>query len=106
MTDPDRPTCDPDAAKVQRTIIYRLRLYISGATPRSLQAVRNIKMIGELNLAGLYELEVIDVYRKIRLARDEDIIALPTLIKHFPPPERRIIGSLSDIPLVLRGLGL
>jgi circadian clock protein KaiB len=106
MTDPLRPTSDHDAAKVQPTVMYRFRLYISGATPRSVQAIRNIKIIGERTLGGRYELEVIDVYQQINLAREEDIIALPTLIKHFPLPVRRVIGNLSHTPVVLQGLGL
>ena len=103
MTDPVRPNDDPD---VIPTVIYQLRLYISGATPRSVRAVRNIKRIGEQALAGHYELEVIDVYQQTHLALNQDIIALPTLIKNFPPPVRRIIGDLSDTQLVLQGLGL
>ncbi len=60
---------------------YRLRLYVSGATPRSRQAIQNIKAIGEKRLHGRYDLEVIDAYQQIELARDQQIVVLPTLIK-------------------------
>ena len=65
---------------------YRLRLYVSGATPRSTRAIANIKAIGERRLHGRYELEVIDAYQQAELARDQQIIVLPTLIKSLPGP--------------------
>jgi len=85
---------------------YRLRLYVSGATPRSTQAIANIKALGEKRLAGRYELEVIDAYQQAELARDEQIVVLPTLIKSLPGPLRRMVGDLSDEEQVLLGLGL
>jgi circadian clock protein KaiB len=86
--------------------IYRLQLYISGATPRSAQAVANVNAITEKRLSGRYELEVIDVGQQAALAREQQIVVLPTLIKHLPPPIRRIVGDLSDTEKVLLGLGL
>jgi circadian clock protein KaiB len=106
MTDPVWPIHDSDAATPWPLSWYRFRLFISGATPRSLQAVRNIKMIGERYLGNQYELEVIDAYQQVDLAQEQDIVALPTLIKHFPLPVRRIIGDLSDTQHVLQGLAL
>jgi circadian clock protein KaiB len=85
---------------------YRLRLYISGATPRSTQAIANIKALGEKRLAGRYDLEVIDAYQQAALTRDEQIVVLPTLIKSLPGPLRRMVGDLSDEEQVLLGLGL
>jgi circadian clock protein KaiB len=85
---------------------YRLRLYVSGATPRSAQAIANIKALGEKRLAGRYDLEVIDAYQQAELARDEQIIVLPTLIKSLPGPLRRLVGDLSDEEQVLLGLGI
>lgn len=85
---------------------YRLRLYVSGATPRSAQAISNIKAIGDKRLAGRYELEVIDAYQQAELVRKEQIVVLPTLIKSLPGPLRRIIGDLSDEEQVLVGLGI
>jgi circadian clock protein KaiB len=83
-----------------------LRLYVSGSTSKSALAVENIKRICEQYLKNRYDLEVIDIYQQPKLARDEQIIAVPTLIKRSPPPLRRLIGDLSDLKKVLFGLGL
>ena len=85
---------------------YILRLYITGATTRSVDAIKNIQKICEEYLEGRYELEVIDLYQKPCLAKDEQIIAAPTLIKKLPLPFRRIIGDLSNKEKVLLGLDL
>jgi circadian clock protein KaiB len=85
---------------------YILRLYITGTTSRSVLALTNLKKICEEYLEGQYELEVIDLYRMPDLAKDEQIIAAPTLIKKLPPPFRRIIGDMSDVQKVLMGLDL
>jgi circadian clock protein KaiB len=85
---------------------YVLRLYISGLTPRSQKAIQNIKKICEEHLNGRYDLEVIDVYQKPVLAKGEQIIAAPTLIKQLPLPLRRFIGDLSDSERILLGLDL
>ncbi|HEX5394127.1 MAG TPA: circadian clock KaiB family protein [Rhodocyclaceae bacterium] len=85
---------------------YVLRLFVSGATPRSSNAIANIKAICERELAGRYELEVIDVYQQPELARSEALVAVPTLIKTLPPPIRRLIGDLSQAEKVLVGLDL
>jgi len=85
---------------------YILSLYISGATNRSKTAIENIKKICEENLKGRYELEIIDVYQQPEKLRNEQIIAVPTLIKRLPAPIRKFIGDLSDIDSVLVGLGL
>jgi len=83
-----------------------LRLYITGATPRSTQAVLNIRKICEEYLRGRYDLEVIDMYQQPILAEGEQIIAAPTLIKKLPLPLRRFIGDLSNIDRILVGLDL
>jgi circadian clock protein KaiB len=85
---------------------YFLVLYVAGQSPRSVNAIANIKRICEENLKGCYELEVIDLYQQPQLARGEQIIALPTLIKKVPTPLRRIIGDLSDTERVLVGLDI
>ena len=85
---------------------FVLRLYITGASPNSVRAVTNLKEICEKYLRGKYSLEVIDVYQQGALAQEEQIIALPLLIKKFPLPERRFIGDLSDTDKVLKGFGL
>ncbi len=85
---------------------YILRLYITGTTSRSVLALTNLKKICEEHLEGRYELEVIDLYQMPSLAKDEQIIAAPTLIKNLPLPFRRIIGDMSNQEKVLLGLDL
>jgi circadian clock protein KaiB len=85
---------------------YVLRLYVAGLTPRSQMAIKNIKKICEEHLSGRYDLEVIDVYQNPVLAKGEQIIAAPTLIKKLPLPLRKFIGDLSDSEKILLGLDL
>jgi circadian clock protein KaiB len=85
---------------------YLLRLYVAGMTPRSRQAVTNIKRICEEHLKGRYDLQVIDLYQQPKLAEREQIVAAPTLIKQLPLPLRKFIGDLSDTEKVLVGLDL
>jgi circadian clock protein KaiB len=85
---------------------YVLRLYIAGVSLRSSHAVGNIKKICEEHLKGRYELEVIDIYQHPDLAKSEQVIAVPTLIKKLPPPLRKFIGDLADTETVLVGLEL
>lgn len=85
---------------------YLLRLYVTGMTPRSTEAISTIKAICEQHLAGRYDLEVIDIYQHPDLARGEQIVAAPTLVRKLPPPLRRMIGDLSEGERVLSGLDL
>ena len=85
---------------------YVLRLYVTGMTPRSTRAVENVRAICEQHLQGRYDLEVIDIYQQPTLAKGEQIIAAPTLIKKLPLPLRRVIGDLSSTEKVLLGLDL
>jgi circadian clock protein KaiB len=85
---------------------YLLRLYITGTTPRSMAAVSNIRKICEEHLQGRYDLDIIDIYQQKTLAKGEQIIAAPTLIKKLPLPLRRIVGDMSDKERVLLGLDL
>lgn len=94
------------AAADAATDRYVLRLYVAGMTPRSTRAVETVRTICEEHLQGRYDLEVIDVYQQPTLARGEQIIAAPTLIKKLPLPLRRIIGDMSDKQRVLLGLDL
>ena len=95
-----------DAAILATSVEYVLRLFVTGATPNSVRAITNIKKICEEHLAGNYSLEVIDVYQQVLVAEQEQLIALPLLIKKSPFPERRLIGDMSDKNKVLKGLGL
>ena len=85
---------------------YVLKLYITGMTPRSQIALRNIKKIMRDNFGDNYELEVIDIYQQPTLAKDDQIIAVPTLIKKLPAPLRRLIGDLSQEDRIILGLDL
>jgi circadian clock protein KaiB len=85
---------------------YILRLYISGASPKSTKAINNIKRICEQYLPGQYELEVVDIYQQPRLAVEAEVVAAPTLIKRLPLPLRRLIGDLSNTRQILQRLGL
>jgi circadian clock protein KaiB len=85
---------------------YVLRLYVTGMTPRSTRAIENVRTICEEHLAGRYDLEVIDIYQQPTLAKGEQIIAAPTLIKKLPLPLRRVIGDMSSTERVLLGLDL
>ncbi len=83
---------------------YLLKLYVAGSSPRTSLAITNLRRICEEDLAGQYDMEVIDVLEFPQLAEDERILATPTLIKTLPPPLRRVIGDLSDKEKVLLGL--
>jgi circadian clock protein KaiB len=83
---------------------YLMRLYVTGTTPRSVRAIKNLKRICEEHLRGRYTLEVIDIYQQPVLAKGEQIIAVPTLIKRLPTPLRRFVGDMSDVDKVLLGL--
>jgi circadian clock protein KaiB len=85
---------------------YILRLFVAGASSNSARAISNIKEICEVYLAGRYSLEIIDVHQQRQLASQEQLLALPLLIKDAPLPKRRLIGDMSDTKRVLIGLGL
>ena len=85
---------------------FILRLYVAGQTAKALSAFVNLKTICEEQLKGRYEIEVVDLLENPRLAREDQIVALPTLVRRLPPPLRKIIGDLSDTERVLIGLNL
>ncbi len=85
---------------------YNLRLYVAGQTPRSLEAIANLKKICEEHLAGMYTIEVVDLLVRPQLAAGDQILAVPTLVRRLPPPIKRIIGNLSDTERVLVGLDI
>ncbi len=85
---------------------YVLRLFISGMTPRSLQAIENLRSICDNQLKGCYSLEIIDISQQPESVRKEDIVATPTLIKELPKPIRRIIGDLSNTERILVALNI
>ena len=83
---------------------YILRLYVTGSSARSLKAVHNLKKLCEEHLADDYDLEVIDIYEHPEAAREEQIIAAPTLVKKLPMPLRKFVGDLSNTQKILVGL--
>ena len=88
------------------TAVWELRLYVAGQTPKSIAAFSNLKRLCEEHLAGRYRIEVIDLLVNPKLARDDQILAIPTLVRKLPDPIRRIIGDLSDTERTLIGLQL
>jgi circadian clock protein KaiB len=86
--------------------IWQLTLYVAGQSPKSLRAFANLKELCEVHLAGRYEIEVVDLIEHPELARSDDILAIPTLVRRLPAPLRKIIGDLSDTERVLVGLRL
>ena len=99
MTASGRP-----ARRRKDAITYRLRLYVAGQSPRSLAALANLKSICENHLAGAYHLEVVHLLHDPQLARGDQIVAIPTLVRKLPPPMKKIIGDLSNTERVLVGL--
>ena len=85
---------------------WNLRLYIAGQTPKSMRALDNLRRICEEHLAGQYTIEVVDLLVNPRLAKEDQIIAIPTLVRKLPDPIRKIIGDLSDSERTLVGLQL
>ena len=83
---------------------WRLRLYVAGQTPKSIAALANLKRLCEGHLAGRYRIEVVDLLSQPHLARRDDIVVVPTLVRQLPPPLRKIIGDLSNVERVLVGL--
>jgi len=83
-----------------------LRLYVAGQTPKSMTAFANLKNICEEHLAGRYQIEVVDLLKNPTLARGDQILAIPTLVRKLPEPVRKIIGDLSNTERVLIGLDL
>jgi circadian clock protein KaiB len=94
------------ASRVQEPDLWELRLYVTGQTPNCIRAFANLKDLCERHLAGKYRIEVVDLLRKPQLARGDQIVAIPTLVRKLPVPVRKIIGNLSDTERVLVGLDL
>ncbi len=86
--------------------LYVLKLYITGSSPCSVKALRNILKICKENFPNKYSLEVIDLYKNPHLAKNDDIIASPTLLKKFPLPEQKYVGDMTDTDSILIGFGI
>lgn len=105
-TKPAKSKSGPPKEKPVKADKWILRLYIAGQTPRAVTAFNNLKLICENQLKGNYRIEVIDLLKNPQLARDEQILAIPTVVRKLPVPVRRIIGDLSNTEPVLVGLDL
>lgn len=86
--------------------VYKLKLFLAGASPNSMRAISNIRAFCEKYLNGRYELEIVDIYQQPQIAKTDQVIALPLLIKSYPLPVKRLIGDMSDTAKVMRGLDL
>ena len=95
---------DRAAAQRHSAAFFDLRLYVAGQTPKSLTALANLKKICSNHLDGHYEIQVVDLLKTPQLARGDQILAIPTLVRKLPQPIRKIIGDLSDTERVLVGL--
>ena len=93
-------------ARRSRSDFWRLRLYIAGQTPNSIAALANLKHICEDQLQGRYRIEVVDLLKKPQLAKGDQIIAIPTLVRRLPPPVKKIVGNLSRTERTLVGLDI
>jgi len=85
---------------------WELQLYVAGESPRSAAALDNLRRICDEHLAGRYKIEIVDLLERPRLASEQQIVAVPTLVRRLPPPTRKIIGDLSNTDRVLIGLDL
>ena len=90
----------------RKPVVWNLRLYVAGQTPKSIRAFDNLKVLCEEHLKGRYQIEVIDLRENPQLARGDQIVAIPTLVRRLPRPLRTIIGDLSNSAQLLVGLDL
>ena len=90
----------------QQSEKWELRLYTAGQSPKSLAALANLKRLCDEHLVGRYQIEVIDLLKNPRLAKDDEIVAIPTVVRKLPEPLRKLVGDLSDTERALVGLQL
>jgi circadian clock protein KaiB len=106
MSPAKKPAAKKRKTAAADTVEWELRLYVAGQTPRSIVALDNLKRFCEEHLKGRYRIEVIDLLVNPQLSRDDEIFAVPTLVRKLPEPMRKIIGDLSDTERILVGLQL
>ena len=95
---------EPGGEIAEQSTVWQLRLYVAGQSPASLDACANLKRLCEEHLAGRYEIEIVDLIEQPTRARSDDVVAIPTLVRHRPAPTRRVIGDLSNTERVLNHL--
>ena len=101
-----RPVAKKRPSTRQNPNFWELRLYVAGQTPKSISAFTNLKKICEEHLAGKYRIEIVDLMKNPKLARGDQILAIPTLVRQLPPPVKKLIGDLANTERVLVGLDL
>jgi circadian clock protein KaiB len=106
MTRTPKKRATKSKQRARDTEIWELRLYVAGQTPKSVRAFGNLKKFCEEHLAGKYTIEIIDLLKNPQLARGDQIVAIPTLVRKLPEPIRKIIGDLSNTERVLVGLDI
>ena len=107
MTGPRTPDAGAEAGGPGPPVeTWELRLYVTGRSPKCVRAIENLQLTCEQHLAGRYHIEVVDLLENPRLAADDQILAVPTLVRKLPPPIRKIVGDLSDTDRLLVGLQL
>lgn len=97
---------ETDLNRDEQEQLYILRLYVAGTSPNSMRAISNVKKICKDHLKDNYDLEIVDVYQQIEKAAEDQLIALPLLVKKSPGQLRRLVGDMSDETKVLKGLGV
>jgi circadian clock protein KaiB len=101
-----RPRARARKPAARKPVVWNLRLYVAGQTPKSIHAFANLKLLCEEHLKGRYQIEVVDLLENPQLARGDQIVAIPTLVRRLPLPLRTIIGDLSNSVRLLVGLDL
>jgi circadian clock protein KaiB len=101
-----KPRARPRKPDPRKPVVWNLRLYVAGQTPKSIRAFANLKMLCEEHLKDRYQIEVIDLLENPQLARGDQIVAIPTVVRKLPLPLRTIIGDMSNSVRLLVGLDL
>lgn len=101
-----KTSADMSTLKTDDSQTYMLKLYVAGATPKCVRAFANLREICDIHLAGRYSIEIIDLTKTPQTGRLDQIFAIPTLVRHLPPPLVKIIGDLSNTERVLVGLSI
>jgi len=106
MTTAVKARAKPRSAPAKRTMEWELRLYVAGQSPQSLAAFTNLKALCEAHVSGRYRIEIVDLLKTPQLSREDQIVAVPTVVRKLPPPMKKVIGNLSNIERALVGLQL
>ena len=106
MTTAVKARVKPRSIAAKRPMEWELRLYVAGQSPQSLAAFTNLKALCEAHVSGRYRIEIVDLLKTPQLSREDQIVAVPTVVRKLPPPMKKVIGNLSNIERALVGLQL